>query len=124
MQVVTAVAADDLERVPVAAFPTAIQGADRLAPDARRHAMPKLTSQRDSHNITELNAGPQITGMAPMPHADALRTVRRRDTGHDMRSFGAQHNPTSSRLGHRRGLEQRYAICQYRHQILRRQVPT
>jgi hypothetical protein len=94
MQMVTAVAADDLERVPVAAFlATTLQDADRLAPDARCHATPKLTSQRDSHNITELNAGPQITGMAPMPHADALRTVRRRDTGHDMRSFGAQHKP-------------------------------
>ena len=68
MQVVTAVAADDLERVPVAAFlATTLQDADRLAPDARGDAMPKLTSQRDSHNITELNAGPQITGMAPMP---------------------------------------------------------
>jgi hypothetical protein len=86
--------------------------------------MPKPTSQRDSHNITGLNAGPRITGMAPTPHADALRTISRRDTGHDTRSFSAQLNPTSSRLGHRRGLEQRYAICQYRRQILRRQAPT
>jgi hypothetical protein len=38
--VVTAVAADDLESIPVAAFPTALYDADRLAPEARGDAMP------------------------------------------------------------------------------------
>jgi hypothetical protein len=76
--------------------------------------MPGLTSQRDGHHITGLNAAPRITGMAPAPHLDAQRTASRPDTGHDMRSFGAQLDPHLSRLGHRRGLEQRYTICQYR----------
>jgi hypothetical protein len=79
--------------------------------------MPRLASHRDGHDTTGLNAAPRTAGMAPARHADTLRTAGRRDTGHDMRSFGAQLNPTSSRLGHRRGLEQHYAIRQYRHQI-------
>lgn len=79
--------------------------------------MPGLTSQRDSHDIIGRNVAPGITGVAPARHADTLRAAGRRDTGHDMPSFGAQLNPTSSRLGHCRGLEQRYAICQYRRQV-------
>jgi hypothetical protein len=55
--------------------------------------MPGLTSHRDSHDITGLNAAPRITGMAPAPHPDALRTASGPDTGHDMRSLGAQLNP-------------------------------
>jgi hypothetical protein len=105
--VVTTVAADDLEGVPGAAFLRALHDADRRAPDARGDAMPKLTSRRDSHDITGLNAAPRITGMASAPHPDALRTASRPDTGHDMQSFSAQLNPHLSRLGHRRGLEQR-----------------
>jgi hypothetical protein len=91
--VVTAAAAADLEGVPAAAFLTAIHDADRLTPDARRHAMPKLASQRHSHDITGLNAALRITGMAPAPHADALRTASRPDIGHDMQNVGAQLNP-------------------------------
>jgi len=104
--VVTAVAADDLEGVPVAAFPGTLDDADRLAPEARRDAMPGLTSPRDGHDITGLNAAPRITGMAPAPDANILRTASGPGTGHDMQSFGAQLDPHLSRLGHRRGLEQ------------------
>jgi len=95
IKVVTTVAAHDLEGVAVAAFLATLEDADRLAPDARCNAMPRLTSQRDSHNITGLNAAPRITGMAAAPHADVLRTASRPDVGHRMRSFGAQLNPTS-----------------------------
>jgi len=35
--------------------------------------VPKLTSHRDSHNITGLKASLRITGMTPASHADALR---------------------------------------------------
>jgi hypothetical protein len=83
--VVTAVAADDLEGIPVAAFPMALHDAERLAPEARGDAVPRLTSRRDSHNITGLNAAPRITGMAP--DADVPRTASRPDTGHDLRRF-------------------------------------
>jgi len=55
--------------------------------------MPKLTSHRDSHDITGLNGAPRIAGVAPVPLADGLRTASRRDTGYDLRSFGAQLNP-------------------------------
>ncbi|HEV3288467.1 MAG TPA: hypothetical protein VG123_05705 [Streptosporangiaceae bacterium] len=79
--------------------------------------MPKLTSQRDSPDVTGLNAAPRITGIASAPRADVLPAGSRPDTGRDMRNFGAQLNPASTRLGHRRGLEQRYAICQYRREI-------
>ena len=95
MGVVTTVAADDLEGVPVAAFLTALHDPFRLAPEARRNAVPELTSRRDSHNITGPNAAPPITGVASAPLADVLRTASRPDIGHDMRSFGAQLNPTS-----------------------------
>ena len=69
--------------------------------------MPGLTSQRDSHDITGLNAVPRITGMASAPDANILRTASGPGIGHNMRSFGAQLNPHLSRLGYRRGLEQR-----------------
>jgi hypothetical protein len=65
--VITTVAADDLEGVPVAALDAAFHDADQLAPDTRCHAMPRLTSQRDNHDITGLNAVPRIAGMVPVP---------------------------------------------------------
>jgi hypothetical protein len=89
--VVTAIAADDLESVPAAAGHTALYDADRLAAEARGDAMPGLTSRRDSHNITSLNAAMRITGMAP--DADVLRTASRLSIGHDLRRFGAQPAP-------------------------------
>jgi hypothetical protein len=120
--VVTTVAADDLEGVPVAAFPTALHDADRLAPDARGDAMPGLTSQRDSHHITGLNAAPRIAGMPSAPDANILRTASGPDTGHDMQSFGAQLNPTSVDSATARVWSSAYAICQYRARSLRQQV--
>lgn len=51
---VTTVAADDLEVVPVATFLRALGEENRLTPDARCSAVPGLTSERDSHNITGL----------------------------------------------------------------------
>jgi hypothetical protein len=89
--VVTAIAADDLESVPVAAGLTALHDADRLTPEARGDAMSGLTSRRDSHNITGLNAAMRIAGMAPDP--DVLRTASRLSFGHDLRRFGAQPDP-------------------------------
>ena len=84
-----------------------LDDADRLAPEARRDAMPGLTSPRDGHDITGLNAAPRITGMASAPHPDTLRTASGPDIGHGIQSFSAQLNPHLSRLGHHRGLEQR-----------------
>jgi hypothetical protein len=91
--VITTIAADNLEGSPEAAFLTALHDADQLAPDTRCHAMPKLTSHRDSHDITGLNAAPRIMGVAPARHPDTLRTASRPDTGHNMRNVGAQLNP-------------------------------
>jgi hypothetical protein len=81
---VTIVAADDLKGVPVAAFLTALHDAGRLAPEAGGDAMPRLTSQRDSPDVTGLNGAPRITGMASTSRADALRTGSRPDTGQDI----------------------------------------
>jgi hypothetical protein len=117
MGVVTAVAADDLEGVPVAAFLTAFHDAGRLAPEARRDAVPKLTSHMDSHDVTGLNAAPRIEGMTPAPYADVLRTASRPAIGHDMRRFDAQLNPTSVGSATAGVWSSAYAICQYRRQI-------
>jgi len=69
--VITAVAADDLEGVPVATLPTALHEVNRLAPHARRNAVPRLTSLRNR-------------GIAVVP----MRT-----SGNDMRKFSAQLDP-------------------------------
>jgi hypothetical protein len=52
--------------------------------------VPKLTSERDSHDITGLNAAPRITDTASVTDADDLRTASEPDTGHEMRGFGTQ----------------------------------
>jgi hypothetical protein len=107
VQVVTTVAADDLEGVPVPTFLRALREQNRLMPDARCNAVPGLTSDRDSHNITGLSAAPRIAGMPPAPHPDALRTASGPGTGPGMRRCSAQLDPHVSNLCHCRGLEQR-----------------
>jgi hypothetical protein len=92
---VTTVAADDLEGVPVAAFLTAFHDAGRLAPEADCDAMPGLTSQRDSPDVSGLNAAPRITGVASALRADVLRIGSRPGTGQDIGNFGVQLNPAS-----------------------------
>jgi hypothetical protein len=52
--------------------------------------VPKPTSERDSHNITGLNAAPQITATASGPDADVLRTASEPEIGHDTQGFGIQ----------------------------------
>ena len=52
--------------------------------------MPKLTSKRDSRNVTGLDAAPQITGTASGPDGDILRTASEPDIGHDTQGFGTQ----------------------------------
>jgi hypothetical protein len=121
--VVTTVAADDLEGVPEAAFLKDPRDADRLAPEARGDAVPGLTSHRDSHDITGLNADLRITGVAPAPDANILWTASGPGIGHDMQSLSAQLNPHLSRLGHRRGLEQRSRYRQYQRELPGRQGP-
>jgi hypothetical protein len=52
--------------------------------------VPKLTSERDCHNITGLNAAPPVTGTTSVPDADVPRTASEPDTSHDALRFGAQ----------------------------------
>ena len=113
---ITAGAADDLVRAGVAG-PALIRHPDQLPPQARCPAMAGLARKRQCHDILGVRAHPRITVMTPAPHADAPRTASRPDTGHDMRSLGAQLNPTSVGSANCRGLEQHDAICQYRPQI-------
>jgi len=107
VQLVTTVAADDLESVPVATFPSALREQNRLTPDARRNAVSALTSNRDSHNTTGRSAARRIAGMPPAPHPDALGTASGPGTGLGLRRCDAQLGPHISRLCHCRGLEQR-----------------
>ncbi len=78
--------------------------------------MPGLTSQGETHSITGLNAAPRITGMAPVPDADTLRTANRPDRGHDMRSFSSQLNLTS--VGSAAA-----GVCLEQHRFLYSRVP-
>lgn len=113
---ITAGAANDLVRTG-GAGPALSGHPHQLPPQARCPAMAGLASKRQCHDILDVHAHPRITAMTPAPHADAPRTAGRPDTGHDMRSPGAQLNPTSVGSANCRGLEQHYAICQYRPQI-------
>ena len=123
VQLVTTVAADDLEGIPEATFPRALREQNRLTPDARRNAVPGLTSDRDGHNITGLSAAPRIAGMPPAPRPDVLRTANGPGTGPGMRRRGAHLDPHISSLCHCRGLEQLMSPASMAAGSVRRQMP-
>ena len=67
---IAALAADEFERVGVAAFHPAVHDASPLAPEARRPAMAGLASKRERHAGLGVKAQPRVTGH------DALRPVQ------------------------------------------------
>ncbi len=85
----------------------ALREQNRLTPDARCNAVPGLTSDRDSRNLTGLRAAPRIAGMPPAPHPDVLRIASGPGTGLGRRRRGTQLDPHISDLCRCRGLEQR-----------------
>jgi hypothetical protein len=113
VEVVTTVAADDLEGVPEATFPRALREQNRLTPDARRNAVPGLTSDRDSQNTTGLSAAPRIAGMPPAIRPDVLRTASGPGTGLGMRRRGAHLDPTSVVSATAGVWSSAYVTCQY-----------
>jgi hypothetical protein len=60
---VSAVRADDLIPVGIAAFETAIYDADRLTAQDRLAAVAGLTRERGCHDGLELNAQPRVTAI-------------------------------------------------------------
>jgi hypothetical protein len=59
--VITALTANELERIGVAAFHPSLHDADRLAPQARRTTVARLASKRESAHTTLVNAQPRVS---------------------------------------------------------------
>ena len=86
VRVVTALAADELKRAGVAAFPLALLDVGRLAPHAGRIAVAQLASKRECHDTLVVNARPRVTGiMRAARYRNAIRTISRANVG-----FGVQ----------------------------------
>ena len=66
IRVITALPADELERVGVAAFHPARHDASRLAPQARRAAVARLAGQRNSAHVTVVNSQPRVSAIVPV----------------------------------------------------------
>jgi hypothetical protein len=76
IRVITALTADELERVGVAAFHPARHDPGRLAPQARRATVARLAGTRNSAHATVVNAQPRVSAIVPVAryHNDT-RTV-------------------------------------------------
>jgi hypothetical protein len=62
---ITALPADELERVGIAAFRPARHDPGRLAPQARRATVARLAGQRNSAHATLVNAQPRVSAIGP-----------------------------------------------------------
>ena len=91
---ITAVTADDLVRAGAASL-AVLRHPDHLPPQARCPAMAGLPSSRQGHDILGVKCTPADHGHDTRAHGDVLQTASRPDISHDMRSLGAQLNPTS-----------------------------
>jgi hypothetical protein len=73
---ITALTADELERVGIAAFQPARHDPGRLAPQARRASVARLADQRNSAHATVVNAQPRVSAIAPVArHNNNTRPV-------------------------------------------------
>ena len=85
VRVVTALAADELKRAGVAAFPLP-SSMWPLAPHAGRIAVAQLASKRECHDTLVVNARPRVTGiMRAARYRNAIQTISRANVG-----FGVQ----------------------------------
>src|SRR6476646_10701458 len=75
IRVITALTADELEHVGVAAFHPAFHDADRLAPQARGTAVARLAGSRDSARTVAVHAQPRVRGGSPAYHGTGVRMV-------------------------------------------------
>ena len=103
---ISAVRADDLIPVGVAAFETAIHDADRLTAQDRFAAVAGPTGERGCHDGLELNAQPRVTAITQARRADGGQT----GISHDViRGASIAHSTHRQELvpGRYRGLEQR-----------------
>jgi hypothetical protein len=66
IRVITALTADELEHVGVAALHTARHDAGRLAPQARRATVACLAGSRESPQAMVVNAQPRVSGIVPV----------------------------------------------------------
>jgi len=103
---ISAVRADDLIPVCVAAFETAIHDTDRLTAQNRVAAVAGLTGERGCHDGLELKAQPRVTAITQARCGDGGRT----GISHDViRVASTAHSAHRQELvpGRYRGLEQR-----------------
>jgi len=75
---IAAAGADEFIHAGVAAFETAVHGADRLVPKERRAAVAGLTGERGCHDILQLSAQPRVTAIMRAQRGHSGRPV----TGH------------------------------------------
>ena len=106
---ISAVRADDLIPVGVAAFETAIHDADRLTAQDRFAAVARPTGERGCHDGLELNTQPRVTAITQARRGDGCRT----GISHVViRGASIAHSTHRQELvpGRYRGLEQRHRL--------------
>jgi hypothetical protein len=106
---ISAVRADDLIPVGVAAFETAIHDADRLTAQDRLAAVAGPPGERGCHDGLELNAQPRVTAITRARYGGRGRTGISRKV---IRVASTAHPTHRQELvpGRRRGLEQRRCL--------------
>ena len=77
MRVITALTADELERIGVTAFHPAIHNAGRLAPQARPTTVARLASKREPAHAMAVDAQPRVSAIVSAArYANGTQTVR------------------------------------------------
>src|SRR6266704_4802683 len=77
IRVITALTADELEHVGVAAFHPAFHDVDRLAPQARGTAVARLAGRRDSARTVAVDGQQRVRGTrSPAHHGTGVHMVR------------------------------------------------
>src|SRR5271169_7225655 len=89
---IAAARADELKHADVAALETAVDDADRLAPQDRRAAMTRLTGKRKRVDAVGPGAQPRVTAIARARRGDSGRTGSRSGTGHGARVARTAHS--------------------------------